>query len=373
MKSASRGKIPQTGTLMNNNETTNKPAKACEGKAEVMAVGVDVHSNRYVLRHQLDGSQPKPALGMSPEAFRQWIAGCKSKARRVVCCYEAGPFGFHLARYLEKIGVECLVVAPENLDSRNKRVKSDKVDALQLLRRLHSYLSGNTESFTVVRVPGEGEERERCQGRAREQLKGTRQRVQKQGKSLLLSQGVRVDSTWWKPGPWDVLKEDLEQWIVDILEALRQVIVAADIQEKQLKEKLCAEEMPSWDFCGLGELTHSLIRREICSWERFENRRQVGGYTGLCPGIHMSNGRGRTGSVNKHGNPRLRWLLVELAWRVVRYQPDYWMVRKLQNRLNESKVRRKQAVTALARQLAVDMWRLATGQTTLEKLGLRPA
>ena len=35
--------------------------------------------------------------------------------------------------------------------------------------------------------------------------------------------------------------------------------------------------------------------------------------------------------------------------------------------------RRKQMVTAMARQLAIDIWRLYTGQTTMAKLGLTPA
>jgi hypothetical protein len=29
------------------------------------------------------------------------------------------------------------------------------------------------------------------------------------------------------------------------------------------------------------------------------------------------------GSVSKHGNPRLRAALVELVWRMVRFQPNY--------------------------------------------------
>ncbi|MGB1127727.1 MAG: hypothetical protein ACPG3X_05105, partial [Opitutales bacterium] len=82
--------------------------------AEVLAIGLDVHSNRYVFRHQYDGSQPKPASAMSPDKFRRWVVEQKSKATRVVCCYEAGPFGFHLARFLKAQGIECLVAAPEN-------------------------------------------------------------------------------------------------------------------------------------------------------------------------------------------------------------------------------------------------------------------
>jgi len=355
---------------MNNKKSTSK-TNSPESKAEVLAIGLDVHSNRYVFRHQFDGAQPKPATGMSPEKFREWVHKQKSSAKRVVCAYEAGPFGFGLARWLRRHGIECLVVAPENWDRRGKKVKTDKADALQLLRRLNSYLMGNEEAFSIVRIPSEKEERDRCLGRLREQLKDTRQRAQMRGKSLLLSHGINVSSKWWKLKDWKQLEETLEEWLVDMLEVHRRIILAADKEEQALRKELESEGKPTWDFVGLGALTNTLITREICSWERFNNRRQVGGYTGLCPGVHESNGKGYHTSINKHGNPRLRWLLIELAWRVFRYQPNYWKIQRMQEAFCSSKSRRKQAIVAIARQLAIDMWRMATGQTTPQKLGLR--
>lgn len=61
---------------------------------------------------------------------------------------------------------------------------------------------------------------------------------------------------------------------------------------------------------------------------RFKNRRQVASYTGLCPGEHSSGQGSVQGSVTKRGNPRLRACLVELAWRLVRFQPTYPPVKK---------------------------------------------
>jgi len=353
------------------NEPVNEP------KAELLCCGLDVHSTRIVLRYQYDGGQPRPGQGFSPDRFRDWIVKQKSKAHRVVCCYEAGPFGFVLARWLIKQGIECLVVAPENLDSRHKRVKTDKVDALQLLRRLASYEQGNEESFSVVRIPSEAEEQERSELRLREQLKCQRQSLQKMGKSLLLTQGLSVKSSWWKPCDWEELVEDLAEWLVDRLRVLREVLVVIDEQEQQLRKRLESVALPEWAFCGLAQLSYQQISLEVCDWSRFNNRREVGSYTGLCPSVHESNKSSRYGSITKHGNPRLRWALVELAWRVKRFQPDYWKLKKLES-IFEKKGRgtqgkRKQAIVALARQLAIDMWRLATGQTTLERLGLRVA
>ena len=79
------------------------------------------------------------------------------------------------------------------------------------------------------------------------------------------------------------------------------------------------------------------------------------------------------GAITKHGNPRLRRLMVELAWRVSRFQPRYRGVRQwgplLENR-KASAAARKKALVALARRLAVDLWRIATGRARAEELGL---
>jgi transposase len=70
-------------------------------------------------------------------------------------------------------------------------------------------------------------------------------------------------------------------------------------------------------------MTSVIIDREIGNWHRFNNRRQIASYTGLCPGEYSSGHTRLQSCVTKHGNPRLRAALVELAWRMVRFQPRY--------------------------------------------------
>jgi hypothetical protein len=90
---------------------------------------------------------------------------------------------------------------------------------------------------------------------------------------------------------------------------------------------------------------------------------------GLCPGIHQSNGRGREGCINRCGNPVVRYLLIEMVWRLLRWQPDYPPIQKL--RRTVSKRGKRWLVVAAARRLAIDLWRLATGRATAEDLGLQ--
>ena len=71
---------------------------------------------------------------------------------------------------------------------------------------------------------------------------------------------------------------------------------------------------------GVGPLTFEILRREVGDWSRFNNRLQVSSYTGLCPREHRSGGKRRAGSVSKSGNPRVRAMLVEMVWRMIRWQ-----------------------------------------------------
>lgn len=116
---------------------------------------------------------------------------------------------------------------------------------------------------------------------------------------------------------------------------------------------------------GLGKRTAQLINRELCDPKRFNNRRQVSSYLGLCPGEHSSGARKQRGSITKTGNPRLIWALIDAAWRLVHYQPDCRLRKKWREQILNLKLepgRRRQLIVASARGFDVDWWRLCTGQ-----------
>ena len=62
---------------------------------------------------------------------------------------------------------------------------------------------------------------------------------------------------------------------------------------------------------------------EVCDWGRFNNRKQIGSYTGCCPGEHSSGGKQRRGGIDRMGNGRVRCLLVEAVWRFLLWQPGW--------------------------------------------------
>ena len=80
---------------------------------------------------------------------------------------------------------------------------------------------------------------------------------------------------------------------------------------------------------------------------RFRSAKQAVAYAGLAPGWRESAGKRKDLSIEKKGSRLLRWVLVEAAWQVVRYNPRW-------KEVFESLARRtgkKKAITAVARRL----------------------
>jgi transposase len=339
-------------------------------KADIK-LGIDVHQDFYVVVEQVEGTNPKPGQRFRKEAFLQWAAKLTRAGAHVYAVYEACGFGFSLQRQLSALGIHCYVICPQKLDEGNKRVKTDGLDAKALCLKLDRFVQGNREALALVRVPTEEEERSRAIHRQREQLVKTRKRLEAQGRSLMVNHGIKPVNNWWKPRSFAQLQ--LPEWMRQLLQNMQPILVSVQQKIRALTAQLQAAAEPK-QARGLGLLTSVLIDREVGSWERFNNRRAVGSYTGLCPGEYSSGNTRLQGCVTKHGNPRLRAALVEAAWRLVRFQPRYRPVVKWRRILAKGALAtgaaRKKAIVAVARQLAVDLWRIRTGRVQAEELGL---
>jgi transposase len=337
----------------------------------IIKLGIDVHLDRYVVVRQLDGGEPQPAQRFSPSQFLKWAQKQTALAEQVYSCYEAGPFGYALHRKLQALGLTNYVVRPRDWDEYGKKVKTDKRDAQAMVLSLDRYVAGNHQAFCVVRVPSEAQEQARSRSRQRESLQREKQRLAAQGRSHALYYGVQVEGAWWTQGRWKELV--LPPIVVELLEPLRRLIQAVEQELKALSQAL-TQAAPKQLPRGLGELTYEVLEREVVDWKRFANRRQVASYTGMCPREDSSAQRRFQGSISKHGNPRVRTVLVEAAWRLVRYQPAYKPVAKWLPVLTHpktTKAKRKQIVVAIGRQFSVDWWRVRTQRCQAADLGLQ--
>lgn len=343
-------------------------------KAAVIKLGLDVHKQTVTVGRQVDGAKAQPAQKMSWEVFWRWVPRQLAQAETVWSCYEAGCLGYGLHRKLTGMGVQNLVVQARRAEGGGKRVKTDSRDSLQLVENLDRYVGGNAKAFAVVRVPTEAEEQARSQVRFRESLRQERQRLEAEGRGRLLFHGYTVRGRWWQPKPWEEIQRRVPPVVLQILETLRGLVLVLDAKVQASTRQI--EAQATNPFRGMGVYTQEFIRREICDWGRFRNRRQVASFTGLCASEYSSGPHRRQGSVTKHGHGPLRRMLVELSWRLVRFQPTYRGCRKWAKVLGDPqapKGLRKKAIVALARQLAVDLWRVNTGRCTAESLGLAQA
>src|SRR6266581_4159988 len=353
-----------------NTESSSHEETRCQfnGGTGAIKLGIDVHQDFYVVVEQEGGSNPKPPQRFGKEAFLHRAAKLARSVAEVHAVYEACGFGFALQRKLSALGVRSYVVCPQKLD---EQVKTDGLDAKALCLKLERFVQGNRDALAIVRVPTEKEEQLRAIYRQREQLVKARKQLEAQGRSLMVNHGIEPVKNWWKPRTFAALQ--VPQWMKELLSNSQPILLALEEKIAALTIQLqsaAAANQPR----GLGLMTSVIIDREIGDWNRFNNRRQIASYTGLCPGEYSSGQTRLQSCVTKHGNPRFRAALVELAWRMVRFQPNYKPIVKWRQILAKGALAtgaaRKKAIVAVARQLAVDLWRIKTGRLRAEELGL---
>src|ERR687887_5527 len=147
-------------------------------ESTTVTVGLDVHARSIRLAAvRVDELLEERTLPYDQEAVEQLLRSWPA----VRCCYEAGPTGFGLYRYLVERGIECAVVAPGLVPQRpGDRIKTDPRDARKLAR-LHA--GGLLES---IYVPSPELEAARDLIRAREDARIERMRARHRLGKLLL-------------------------------------------------------------------------------------------------------------------------------------------------------------------------------------------
>jgi transposase len=330
-------------------------------------LGLDVHLEFIMAVAQRGNTSAQAPRQFTPdqlvEQVRQWVA----QGLQVFCVQESCGFGFVLHRQLVAAGAQSFLITPVGLNGKRK---TDKLDARALCQRLSRYLDGNRDELAPIRIPTEAEQRRRECTRRRQFLKREVRRLANRGHGQVGEYCHQVlPSRWWGPRLWKKLVTRVDPWLLGLLEKLRDLILALELQIKALDEeilqRLAGKERPK----GLGDLTLVTLDGEICDWARFHNRKQIGSYTGCCPGEHSSGGKRLVGSIDRMGNGRVRAMLVEAVWRFLKWQPNWKAAQRMKTKLADGPTMRKKTVIALARQLAIDLWRWRTGRCTLADLG----
>ena len=299
----------------------------------------------------------------------------------VISCYEAGRDGFWLHRYLRHQGVENLVVdaASIEVNRRKRRAKSDDLDATKLVAMLIRWHLGERKLWGVVHVPAVADEDGRQLHRELIALKAQRTEHTNRIKGLLAGIGLSIvidaelpkrleglrqwDGTGVPAGLRQRLLREFERWRV----VGRQI---HDLEAQRTRE-IRDPQTPQGEqvrlllkLKGIGENTAWLLVREFFGWRGIRNRRELASLAGLTPTPYDSGESRREQGISKAGNRRVRWMMIELAWGWLRYQPQSELSRWYQRRFAAGNARlRKVGIVAVARKLLVALWKyLETGE-----------
>lgn len=313
----------------------------------------------------------------------------KARVRRgegcpIVVIQEAGLDGFWLHRVLESEGIESHVVDPASIavPRRRRRAKTDRIDGEALLRTLLAYKRGEPRVCSMVRAPTpEAEDRRRI---LRERQVLIKERVEHVNriKGLLFAQGIadykplrrdrRKRLAELTTGDGRALPAALKAQIGRELDRLELIVAQIKEVETARDAMLAAERQAAAGLgllCGLKGIGNEFaagLWTEALS-RQFDNRRQLGAYAGLASSPWQSGRVDHDQGISKAGNPRLRKMLIQLAWLWVRHQPNAALTIWFENRVRQNNGRfKKRTIVALARKLLVALWKYATHGVVIE-------
>lgn len=326
-------------------------------------IGFDLHTRQSQLAILTeDGEIVELRIASTREAFTRTL-GSRPRARILL---EAGTESEWVAAYLEGLGHEVVVADPNFAPmyaTLSRKIKTDRRDALALLDacRLGAYRPAHRTSAARRHV--------RADLSVRDALVRTRARYITLAKAYVRRDGLRIapgashrflERLAAVPLP-DTLAQELAP-LVTLLTPLNREIAAADdriaalVAQDPVMQRLMTAP-------GVGPVTAAAFVATLDTISRFRHAAEVMAYVGLVPSEDSSAERRQRGAITKAGNVRVRWLLVEAAWGVLRSTRDDTAALRAWGQRLVLRRGKRVAVVALARRLAgilYAMWRDGT-------------
>ena len=295
-------------------------------------VALDVHKRNWQVAimvndmfHRTFRQDPRPSLLVN--YLRRNFPGA-----RYHCVYEAGYCGFWIHDQLRTFGVDCMVTNPADVPTtdKEKRTKTNKVDARKLVRNLHN------GELAPVYVPNRSACEDRSLVRARRSAVSKQTRCKNQIKALLSFYGISmpedVDERYWSAryiaylGQLQLQGESGTMVLQTLLRELahyRATLLAVTRAIRQLATTpayaLHVDHLVGID--GISTVTAMILLTELIELARFHSLDRLASYVGLVPGEHSSGDERTITGLTERKNPYLRWILIECAWCAVRKDP----------------------------------------------------
>lgn len=311
--------------------------------------------------------------------------------------------GFWLARWLRRtLSLETVVLDPASLlvNRKAKQRKTDRVDGRKMVRALLAPDRGDASVLSRVRVPSVEEEDRKRLLRERRRLVKERTSLTNAIKGLLKLHGVfhleprakefevrfsKVNTGYGEPFPPRARREILrlverltvvERQIAEV-EAERDAVVcqgagfAASAAPEGSEARAAFRIATLTRLKGIGANDATLLTHEIF-YRGFRNRRELASWVGMTPTPWASGATERDQGIGRDGPAWIRALLVQMAWRWLRHQPESALSKWFEERTAGARGRiRRVMVVALARKLLIALWRFS--ETGLVPTGARLA
>ena len=330
--------------------------------------------NRNPLK-KLEDPRPEDLLKLL-HGWRDEAIKAGKQITRIAVAYETGRDSFWLARWLRERGIDSHVIHATSVavSREHRRAKTDRLDTQMLMRGFLGWLRGERGHCTMAIVPTMEQEDAKRPHREREVLIQEQTRVVNRMKSALIQFGVRNFNPVLKkahdrlesvrtpegnplpPNTMAMLRRDMER--LKFFKEQTKTIEQARLQHLEQKpdDHLNKMILLLVQIYGLGletalQLVHELLSRTL------RDSKAVARYAGLTGSPDESGSKRREKGLSRSGNARVRKIMIQLAWRIVMFQPESALVQWFKKRTENAKGTRKPMIVALARKLIIALWR----------------
>lgn len=281
-----------------------------------------------------------------------------------------------VAAHLESLGHQVVVADPgyaPMYPRRGRRQKNDRRDALALAT------ASRAGTYRAIHRVSAAQRAVRQVLVARDALVGARTKLISVVRGLTRGGGVRVPSCSADGFVSQVetlaLPEPLATTVAPVLEAVTTLTAAIGASEAHLLDLTATDPRVQalQSAPSVGPITAAAFVATLDEAGRFRDAGQVTGYLGLVPRDRSSGDGHRSGRITKAGSRRMRWLLVQAAWRLLRMRGA---AAQPLRRWGEAVLARRGkgiAVVALARRLARILYALLRDGTTFRCAAVPPA
>jgi transposase len=349
-------------------------------KSRILLSGMDVHDKTIVTQTVLGPGEPELRKWKNtPKGRRDLIRYLIDKgANRILSAYEASCVGYCLHDELCGSGIECHVLAPTKIkrSQKDRKAKTDAKDAFRILQILRNHVFAGDE-IPMVWIPDLETRDDRELVRARLDLGKKISACKAQVRSLLKRNGIEKAKEFGKAwtvqyknrlldlayGRSEGLGRGAREALMSLLRNLKflegeELVLEGEIESLAEQERYRAASRALRNMPGIGLLSAMVFLTEVGDLDRFRNRKKIASYLGLVPSAFESGEKDdRKGHITREGPCRIRKVLNQCTWARVRLVGS---VRESYEALiHRNPKKKKIAVVALMRRLAIEMWQVA--------------